>query len=181
MAVKVKSIECPACGAPVRSETGQPVLVCAYCGCELWIEGRSSRSAVSAALPVEGQVEYSPSSYTITLVFALLFGVFGGHRFYTGHFLVGLIQLLTGGGLYLWWLIDIFSIVSGSFRDSRGRPLNHPTPPNRWPIGLAVYAVSVVAIITLTGDTNIAFLAAIFLALAAANWDKIQKRLVKKR
>lgn len=177
---RIKGIECPSCGAPVRSEQGQSQLVCAYCGREIWIERSVSLQPALIAPVAEAQAGYSPASYTVTLVLALLFGIFGGHRFYTGHIASGVIQLLTGGGMYVWWLIDIFSIVSGSFTDSNGRPLNRSTPPNRLLIGVGVYAISVVVIISLLGDTTIAFLAAIFPALTAANWDKIQNRLVKK-
>jgi DNA-directed RNA polymerase subunit RPC12/RpoP len=182
MAVKTKMMACSACGAPLRSGKDKSVLVCEYCGQETWLEVKSAAKPAAAPAPVAETIEYSPCSYTVTLVLALLFGIFGGHRFYTGHTMSGVIQLLTGGGMYLWWLIDVFSIVSGSFSDSQGRPLKSKNPPDRWPIGLAVYAVSVVALIIISGDASwVAFIAALFPALAVANWDRIKSRLTREK
>jgi TM2 domain-containing membrane protein YozV len=48
------------------------------------------------------------------------FGVFGVHRFYAGHILTGIIQLLTLGGCGIWALIDFIIIVTGNFKDSNG-------------------------------------------------------------
>lgn len=183
--MKIRSIECPSCGAPIVGGKDKTVLVCEYCGKEIWLEGKAAgtKPAARAEHPsIEAPVEYSPCSHTNTLVLALLFGVFGGHRFYTGHVASGVIQLFTGGGMYIWWLIDIFSILSGSFRDSQGRPLNHQGQPNRLLIGFAVYAISVVFLTIANGQNAPAwvFFAALIPALTAANWDKIQKRLSSK-
>ncbi|MFR1672766.1 MAG: TM2 domain-containing protein [Candidatus Gastranaerophilaceae bacterium] len=59
-------------------------------------------------------------SYTATLFLAFFLGGLGVHRFYTGYILIGLIQLLTLGGLGIWTLIDIISICLGNFKDARG-------------------------------------------------------------
>ncbi len=177
--MKTKTMECPSCGAPLRGGKDKSVLVCEYCGQETWIEGKAAARAAAPA-PVEAQIEYSRCSYTVTLVLALLLGIFGGHRFYTGHVVSGVIQLFTGGGMYIWWLADIFSIVSGSFRDSHGLLLKHKNPPDRWPVGIAVYAVSVVVLTAISGDASwLAFIGALFPALAAANWDRIRNRVMR--
>ena len=47
-------------------------------------------------------------------------GVFGAHRFYVGKIGTGVLQLLTLGGLGIWWLIDLIMIVVGNFRDGDG-------------------------------------------------------------
>jgi TM2 domain-containing membrane protein YozV len=58
-----------------------------------------------------------------TLLLCIFLGYLGVHRFYTGHIVVGLIQLFTFGGCGIWWLIDLIMIATGSFTDSNGLPL----------------------------------------------------------
>ena len=62
-------------------------------------------------------------SHIVTLLLAMFFGALGIHRFYTGYIIIGIIQLLTGGGLGIWSLIDLFSIAAGSYKDSNGDEL----------------------------------------------------------
>jgi TM2 domain-containing membrane protein YozV len=47
----------------------------------------------------------------------LFFGVFGVHRFYVGKVGTGLLQLVTFGGLGIWWLFDLLVILLGGFTD----------------------------------------------------------------
>jgi hypothetical protein len=63
----------------------------------------------------------SPRSRTVAFVLAFFLGVFGAHRFYVGKTGTALLQLLTVGGLGIWWLIDVIVVGSGSFRDAEGR------------------------------------------------------------
>lgn len=51
----------------------------------------------------------------------LFLGLFGAHRFATGKYASGLLQLLSTGGLGVWWLIDLYLILSGRFTDYHGR------------------------------------------------------------
>lgn len=50
-------------------------------------------------------------------------GIFGVHRFYLGHVGIGIIQLLTCGGLGIWAIIDFIFILTGGLKDSEGRDL----------------------------------------------------------
>lgn len=57
------------------------------------------------------------------MLLCLFLGGIGIHRFYTGHILIGLVQLFTLGGLYIWTIVDLIRILIGSYRDKNGLPL----------------------------------------------------------
>ena len=42
-----------------------------------------------------------------------LFGICGLHRFYKGQTFLGILMLLTFGGVFIWQLIDLIRIVQG--------------------------------------------------------------------
>jgi hypothetical protein len=65
--------------------------------------------------------QISPKSRLITLLFCLLLGVFGVHRFYVGKIGTGVLMLVTLGGLGIWWLVDVILVAVGSFRDATDR------------------------------------------------------------
>ncbi|HKW20876.1 MAG TPA: TM2 domain-containing protein [Ktedonobacterales bacterium] len=65
----------------------------------------------------------SQRSWIATLLLCIFFGIFGVHRFYAGKVGTGIAQLLTGGGLGIWWLVDLILILLGSFRDDQGLPI----------------------------------------------------------
>ena len=63
-------------------------------------------------MSMDYELEQSPKSsksYVLTLLLAYFLGTFGVHRFYTGYVLIGVIQLLTLGGLCIWTFIDLVS------------------------------------------------------------------------
>lgn len=62
-------------------------------------------------------------SWGVTLLLSILVGELGIDRFYLGKIGTGILKLLTGGGLGLWWLIDIILIVTGQMRDKDGNTL----------------------------------------------------------
>lgn len=45
-----------------------------------------------------------------------LLGEFGAHRFYLGYPGIGIIELLTGGGLGIWYIIDFIRLCDGSLK-----------------------------------------------------------------
>ncbi len=71
-------------------------------------------------MPVTVASTLSPKSRLVTLLFCVLLGVFGVHRFYVGKIGTGLLMLLTLGGLGIWYLVDVILVLAGSFRDRDG-------------------------------------------------------------
>lgn len=67
--------------------------------------------------------EASPKSKTTALLLCIFLGYFGAHYFYVGRIGKGLVFFFTVGWLGIGWLIDIFVILGGGFRDSGGSPL----------------------------------------------------------
>jgi len=63
----------------------------------------------------------SEKSRAVALVLGGILGVFGAHRFYVGKAGTGLLMILTGGGLGIWYLVDVIMIAAGAFRDAEGR------------------------------------------------------------
>ena len=47
----------------------------------------------------------------------------GIHRFYLGDTLIGVIQLLTFGGLLIWVIVDLIRLIIGSLKDSEDNDL----------------------------------------------------------
>ena len=74
-------------------------------------------------------IEFSPRSRLVALLFCVLLGVFGVHRFYVGKIGAGILMLVTIGGLGIWTLIDLILIAVGSFRDKEGRRVFRWTEP----------------------------------------------------
>ncbi|MGH7532867.1 MAG: TM2 domain-containing protein [Gemmatimonadales bacterium] len=70
--------------------------------------------------PIRGA---SHRSRGVAFGLALIFGVFGVHRFYVGRITSGVFQLLTVGGLGIWAMVDCVLIATGNFRDVDGRRL----------------------------------------------------------
>jgi hypothetical protein len=116
--VSEKAVMCVACGTPpmagtkycynCKSETAPNATICMKCGVSLKDEHLH---------PGEGK------DWLTTLLLCFFLGVFGIHRFYTGHTAIGVVQLLTLGGCGIWALIDFIMIIVGSFRDAQGHLL----------------------------------------------------------
>jgi hypothetical protein len=70
----------------------------------------------------------SPRSRTVAFILAVTLGVFGAHRFYVGRTRSAVLQLVTLGGLGLWWLADVIIVGTGAFRDDEGRLVSNWEP-----------------------------------------------------
>ena len=63
----------------------------------------------------------SERSRGLTLGLALVGGMFGLHRFYTGRTQSGIWMCLTLGGMGIWYLYDVVVVAAGDFHDGDGR------------------------------------------------------------
>lgn len=59
----------------------------------------------------------------VALALCILLGYLGIHNFYCGKTGLGILYLLTVGLCGIGWIIDIFRILFGSYRDKWGRKL----------------------------------------------------------
>ena len=92
---------CPFCNQEINAEATR----CKYC--KKWLE----------------EPEQKPRKFLETVLLSWFLGVYGAHRFYTGYYLIGFIQLFTLGGLGIWSMIDFISICLGNYEDAKGNKL----------------------------------------------------------
>jgi TM2 domain-containing membrane protein YozV len=78
-------------------------------------------AVIAATNPAVAPSNVSEKSRLVALLFCILLGFLGVHRFYLGKIGTGILMALTLGGLGVWNLIDIILIAVGSFRDSEGK------------------------------------------------------------
>lgn len=117
--VSDKAIMCVKCGTPPKSgnnycdncqaKTDPKAKICVKCGVELAKE--------------EEVNNVEEKDWLTALLLCLFFGFLGVHRFYTKHTGIGIIQLLTFGGFFIWTFIDFIMILSGSYKDADGKTL----------------------------------------------------------
>lgn len=76
--------------------------------------------------------EVSERSRSVALILGVMGGVFGLHRFYVGRAQSAVAMVLTLGGMGIWWLYDMVTLVAGEFRDAEDLPLRN------WHVGETV-------------------------------------------
>ena len=62
-------------------------------------------------------------SQSTAFLLSYFLGIFGVDRFYLGYKGLGILKLLTCGGIGIWALVDIILIAIGSMRDANGMEL----------------------------------------------------------
>ena len=90
---------CSRCGKEIDDEA----VICVHCGCQ-----------------IRGLDYTSGKSWVITLLLCMFCGGVAAHRFYTGYIGLGILQMITFGGLGIWWLIDLIMILCRSYKTAKG-------------------------------------------------------------
>lgn len=62
-------------------------------------------------------------SWLVALLLSFFVGYLGVDRFYLGYTGLGVVKLLTCGGLGIWALIDFIMIALNKLPDAKGNPL----------------------------------------------------------
>ena len=96
---------CTECGALINIKAE----ICPKCGVRQLIVYSATTETIS-----------KENKWLICLLLCWFLGVFGVHRFYTGHIGIGVVQFITLGGCGIWTLIDFIIIVTGNFKDAQG-------------------------------------------------------------
>lgn len=93
----------------------------------------SPEAVVPASPPAPPQIQpeatyayagVSRKSFLATWLLSWLLGFWGIDRFYLGKVGTGILKLITGGGLGIWWLVDLILVLSGRQRDKQGLALD---------------------------------------------------------
>jgi len=67
----------------------------------------------------------SDKSKKTAFLLCLFLGWAGAHYFYVGRYGKGILYLFTLGLCLIGWVVDLFKIINGTFRDNVGQPLRN--------------------------------------------------------
>jgi len=118
---------CQKCG----TQNAENAAFCSKCG-----------SAMGAGQPTA----QATKPWFTTFILCWILGFLGIHRFYVGKVGSGIAQLLTFGGLGVWWFIDWVMLIAQSFTDKAGQKILRK-PGDGMKLGIAFGVLVVVCVL----------------------------------
>jgi TM2 domain-containing membrane protein YozV len=92
-------------------------------------------------------VKQNDTGYVTATYFSLFLGFLGVDRFYMGYVGLGILKLITFGGLGIWWLIDLIWIALGNAKTKSGVRL----PRNEADMRLVYIGVGIFLLMQIVG------------------------------
>ena len=68
----------------------------------------------------------SDRNWVLAMCLSLFLGCFGVDRFYLDHVGLGVLKVVTFGGIGIWWVADLILLLLGRMRDADGGLLRRP-------------------------------------------------------
>lgn len=97
--------------------------ICEECRVEIVGKNHCKRCAAERATRAGSQLEgeEGEKNWLVALLLSIFVGVIGVDRFYLGYVGLGILKLITIGGLGVWALIDVILIAMNQLTDADGR------------------------------------------------------------
>jgi hypothetical protein len=115
---EIKYKNCNNLSGPIISIAKQNVFMITYANGIREVITKPNQERATKATEARKYVE--SKDQLVALLLALFVGFMGIHRFYLGYTAIGIIQLMTFGGLGIWSFIDLIRIITGDLEPARG-------------------------------------------------------------
>jgi TM2 domain-containing membrane protein YozV len=111
---------CSSCGSKLEEDAR----FCPNCGKSQSLTGSTEKYSENTVSLSEIR-EQREQRWMIALLLCIFLGGLGAHRFYAGKIGTAILMIVTLGGVGIWWLIDLITIIVGKFRDKNGNYITY--------------------------------------------------------